>query len=86
VYYKPLPSIRSIRQLAELDGPFPMHCQHIVSAAERFWFGDSMISFLKLFPPDEPFQTRDEFVERCKQLELLIREEQETSPELLRSP
>ncbi len=86
MYTKSLPSIRTLRSLAEIDGPFPIHCRHVVIAAERFWFSDKVINFLQLFPPNEVFRSRDDFVERCKQMEVLIRQEQKAPPEMLRSP
>jgi hypothetical protein len=81
-----LPSIRTLRYLADIDGPFPIKNRHVILAAQRFWFNDNVIEFLKLFPPDTVFYSRDEFIERCKQLELLIMEEQRSPAEVLRSP
>ncbi len=64
-----LPSLRTLRNLADMDGPFPLHTKHIILAAERFWFRDNVIAFLRLFPPDEVFYSREDFVVRCAQLE-----------------
>ncbi|HKX73478.1 MAG TPA: hypothetical protein VJM32_05665 [Candidatus Saccharimonadales bacterium] len=85
-FNKRLPTIRTLRYLADMDGPFPIKNRHIILAAQRFWFGDNVIEFLKLFPPDAVFHSRDGFIERCKQLELLIQEERHAPLEVLHSP
>lgn len=86
VFRQRLPSIRTLRQLAEIDGPFPAKNRHAMLAAERFWFGENVIAFLKLFPPNEVFHSRDDFIDRCKELEYLILEERRAPVEKLPSP
>jgi hypothetical protein len=81
-----LPSIRTLRHLAAIDGPFPIKNRHVILAAQRFLFNDGVVEFLKLFPPDEVFHSRDEFIECCKQLELFTMEEQCSPVEIRRSP
>ena len=85
MFKRKLPAIHTLRDLAELDGPFPTTNRHVILAAERFWFSDDVIAFLKLFPSEEVFRSREDFIERCKQLELFVREEWRAPIESLRS-
>ena len=85
-YTQKLPSLRIMRFLADIDGPFPIKNRHVVLAARRFRFDDNVINFLQQFPADEIFASRDDFVERCRDLEILIRQEQESPQEILHSP
>lgn len=84
-FNKKLPAIRTLRSLAEIDGPFPVKNRHVILVAQRFWFDDNVIDFLKLFPPETVFHSRDEFMERCRQLELLMQEERRAPLETLHS-
>lgn len=85
VYNRPLPSMRSLRQLASWNGPFPVKGYRLVIAADRYGFGSNMQAFLKLFPHDEVFHSRDDFLERCRDLEILIYSEQGMPVEYLHS-
>lgn len=60
-----LPSVRSIRELADIGGPYPMRARHVILAAERFCFNEAVVSFLRQFSPNEVFLDRDELVARC---------------------
>jgi len=75
LFQKQLPAVRTLRQLADIDGPFPLKAHYIVLAAERFNFDDAVISLLTLFPREEVFRSREEFIMRCEELESLIRGE-----------
>lgn len=86
IYYKPLPHIDNVRWLAKLAGPYPATRQEIMDAAQDWNFSDNTIEFLRLFPADEQFKSQDEFLTRCEELELLIREERKMPAEVLRSP
>jgi hypothetical protein len=85
-YTGQLPSLSKLRKLAEWDGPFPMKSYRIVIGAERYGFDTSVIQFLQLFPHDEVFRSRNDFLQRCQNLETIIRSEQDMPRELLRSP
>lgn len=61
--------IRTLRRLADIDGPFPMQNRHIILAAERYGFSDEVIIFLRQFPPHAIFTSRSDFIACCKQLE-----------------
>lgn len=86
IYYKPLPHIDNVRWLAKLSGPYPATRQEILEAAEDWNFSDNTIEFLRLFPADEVFKNQLDFLTRCEELELLIREERNMPAEVLRSP
>lgn len=60
----PLPSVHSLRDLADMSGPYPMPARHMVLSAQRYCYGEAMVSFLEEFPPEEIFLDRDEFVAR----------------------
>lgn len=85
-YSNPLPSIRKLNRLAEWDGPFPMKGSRIIIGAERYGFDDDTIRFLKLFPDDTVFRSRDDFQDRCKKLQTLIRKKRERSDSRFRNP
>lgn len=86
MYDRPLPPIRKLRKLASWDGPFPMKSYRMVTSANRFGFDEDTIAFLKLFPHDEVFQSRDDFLERCRDLKIFIRSERDMPVEHLHSP
>ena len=71
-YDQPLPSMRSLRKLASWDGPFPMKSYHMILGAQRYGFGSDMIGLLRQFPHDDVFRSRDDFINRCKELEIRI--------------
>ena len=81
-----LPSMRKLKKLADMDGPFPIKNHYIVLAAHRFKFDDDVIQFLNLFPRDEVFHSRMDFIERCEELEELIESELDMPMEILHSP
>ena len=85
IYFKPLPHIDNIRWLARLTEPYPATCQAILETAEAWNFSDSTIEFLQLFPSDEEFASREDFLTRCEELEMSIREERTMPAEILRS-
>ena len=72
-YTRPLPSMRSLKKLATWDGPFPMKSYRMMVGANRYCFGSDMAAFLELFPHDEVFRSRDDFLVKCQELELMIR-------------
>lgn len=76
-YEKPLPSIRKLKKLAEWDGPFPMKSYRLIVGANRYGFDDDTILFLQLFPHDDVFKSRSDFLDRCEQMAALIRAKQQ---------
>jgi len=85
-YFKPLPHIDNVRWLAKLAGPYPTTRQAILETAELWKFSDNTLEFLMLFPPDEEFTDHQDFLSRCEELEMLIREERAQPVEVLNSP
>jgi hypothetical protein len=45
-----------------------------------------MTDFLDLFPADEVFESKVDFMTRCEELEMFINQEREMPKEVLRSP
>ncbi|HET9174548.1 MAG TPA: hypothetical protein VFN56_04710 [Candidatus Saccharimonadales bacterium] len=85
-YTKPLPRLRRLELLATLAGTYPQTAQQLLLTAKRWRCGPSITDFLQLFPADELFATKDEFMNRARELELLIRESRTQPSERLRSP
>ena len=75
-----LPSIRKLKKLAEWDGPFPMKSYRIVIGADRFGFDEDTIQFLKRFPHNTIFASRDDFLQRCQNLQETIRAKRTQAP------
>lgn len=86
IYNQPLPKIDKLQRLSKSVGPFPLTARHITLAARRFGYSPNTVTFLKLFPSDEFFESRADFVTRCSELELLIDQERKSEQETLRSP
>jgi hypothetical protein len=72
--------------LKQLARPFPTTTDRIIYLATAWNFDSSTLDFLKLFPKDEVFENEDDFMVRCEELKLMIREEQNMPAESLRSP
>lgn len=70
-----LPSMRALRRLADMAGPFPTQAHHIVMAAQRLWFDDRVVDFVQCFSRNEGFHSREEFIERCEDLRSELLEE-----------
>ena len=79
--YEPRPHIDNILWLAKLSMPFPATARNVAEVAEAWRFSKSTLDFLDLFPDDEIFSSRDDFMTRCEELELLLREKAAQPPE-----
>jgi len=86
IYFKTLPHIDNIRWLAKIAGPYPASRQTIEAVARDWNFSDNSIEFLRLFPKDEEFASQEDFLTRCEEVEILIRQEREAPAEVLHSP
>ena len=64
--HTPLPSMRTLHELAELGGPFPIQCRHLILAAERYGFPGKVITFLQSFPAHAVFRSREAFLQECE--------------------
>ena len=85
-YGKALPRIDNILWLKALSRPFPTKTAHILAMAKLWHFSTNTIDFLKLFPEDEIFTSEDDFLTRCEELEMMIREERSMPLEGMLSP
>ena len=85
-YIKQLPRLDNLRRLAQLAGPFPITARMIIFYAQNHGLDDNLIDLLCLFHPAEVFQSRADFITRCNELELIIKEWREMPKEVLRSP
>lgn len=84
VYPRTFPSERRLITLVR-HAEFPAGRDELVALAEQK--GDTpAILFLSLFDPDDVFENGVDFINRCEELKLLIREEQVAPKEVLRSP
>ncbi len=86
IYNRTLPRINNVLWLARLSMPFPTSAGTIMEIAQAWRFDRSTLDFLALFAQDTEFQTRDDFLLHCEELELLIREEAEAPVETSLSP
>ena len=85
-YAKPMPHIDNILWLARLSMPFPTSAGDIAAVARSWRFSSNTLEFLDLFPSDEIFNSREDFLIRCEELELLLREKADMPPEPALSP
>jgi hypothetical protein len=72
-----LPSKRRLKLLATWGGPYPIENRHLILAAERFGFGEKVINFLRLFPPDTVFQSRSDFTHHSNVILQFLRVKQD---------
>jgi hypothetical protein len=84
-YTKQLPRITELTQVAQRTA-FPATRQEIVPKDDGRELSSSLRNFLKLFPANETFDSRSDFMTRCHDLELMITEERDMPQETLRSP
>lgn len=81
-----LPRIANIEWLARLAEPFPASIDKLSDLAKHWKFGRNTMDFLRLFPKNEIFESKIEFLTRCEELEMMIREGRNLPAETLRSP
>lgn len=80
-----LPHIDNILWLTKVSGPYPASCEDIQLTAEAWNFSNNTIEFLKLFPKNEIFNSREDFLNRYEELENLLRQQQVSAEELVHS-
>lgn len=68
-----LPTLKTLKRIAHESGPFPVTADNLLHSAPREWLDEETVGFLRLFPHNEVFHDRKEFIERCENLELLVR-------------
>lgn len=85
-YRKRIPEMQLIVRLSTLLKRYPATRAEAVKVARMWNFSDDVISFLRLFPAAEVFDTRTDMVTRAEELALLIRQEWESPHEFLLNP
>lgn len=85
IYSKSLPRLEDISRLSTLVRIYPTARRDILNVAMIEGFDIKVIELLKEFPADEIFDSPDDLVTRCTELELLITEEEDAPKEYLRS-
>lgn len=83
-YKRQLPQVHYLLSLAK-SVEFPASRDDVIRVAEKGDYPESMRSFLKLFATYDTFEGCADFVNRCEELELLIRQERESPKEYLHS-
>lgn len=86
IYTEPLPRAADIIRLGRAIDSFPVNRLDIERIARQHGTGVDVVHFLGLFPEDEAFQSRQEFLARSDELLFLIREEERAEAESLLSP
>lgn len=86
LYTKHLPDLKSLEWLARLSRPFPRSRHEIVEIARKWHFDDDVVDFLMLFPEFQTYDGIDDFLTRCAEVELLMKQERVAPKEYLRSP
>lgn len=81
-----LPTMHALRHLAVVEGSFPAKAGRVLAAGKKAWCDQNVIDFIRLFPADEVFISRNDFLERCAHLLFLLRAERRAPKEVLHSP
>ena len=72
--YRALPSIDDFYLLKNLIATYPMSIKRIIQIARVWGFSRDMINFLKYFPSGELFESGEDFLSRCEDIETVIKE------------
>lgn len=88
MYYTALrqPHIDNLTWLVHLGRPFPTSAKTMQDLAAKWGFDRHVQDLLAEFPQDEMFESGDDFLTRCEELEFLEQEEAGMPSETLRSP
>jgi hypothetical protein len=81
IYNRAIPRINNIRWLTRLAMPFPATAGDIAAVATAWRFDKATLEFLALFPEDVVFNSREDFLTRVEELELLLQEEAQAPAE-----
>ena len=86
IYNNPAPRIDNVLWLSRLSQPFPTTAGDIADVAKLWHFDKKTLDFLHLFADEEVFTSREDFLARSEELELLLREESEMPAEAMLNP
>lgn len=78
--------IGNLEWLVHLARPFPVSAGKMQDLARKWGFDRHVQDLLGQFPEDEDFESGDDFLTRCEELEFLESEEADMPDETLRSP
>jgi hypothetical protein len=78
--------IDNLEWLVHLARPFPVSAARMQSLARKWGFDRQAQDLLARFPEDEEFESGNDFLTRCEELEFLESEEADMPEETLRSP
>lgn len=80
-----LPRYRSLLSLARAAS-FPISRQDMLTLARARDAAPSTVVFLRRFNPEDVFENGADFMNRCEEMKLLLRDLRDCPRELLRSP
>jgi len=81
-----LPHSKDIFRLAKFITSYPVLSRNVVQVARKLGCKENVIEFLKLFPGDNEFQSRTDFITRCEDLKIVMKQKEELPEERLFSP
>lgn len=84
-YDNKLPAVKHLLALAK-EMEFPALRRDVEKMALKRGLSEDVVAFIDLFPADEVFQNRVDFMTRCEEVEILIDQERSSPVEYLRSP
>ena len=85
-YNKQLPDMESLDHLVRRCGPFPVTRRELVRRVRLWGMDGPILDFLRLFPSDQIFESRREFLTRAEELTEIITQELESPVETRLSP
>jgi hypothetical protein len=77
--------IHDLAWLVHLGRPFPATAKNMQDLAGKWGFDKHVRNLLARFPADEKFESGDDFLARCEELDFLAKEEASMPKENLRS-
>ncbi len=80
------PHIHDLTWLVHMGRPFPTTAKTMQDLADKWGFDKHVRDLLARFPADEKFESGDDFLTRCEELEFLSKEGAAMPRETLRSP
>lgn len=72
MYGENVPRIDSLHKLADTIQRFPDDAQHLADRARSLGYDQDIISFLHLFHPGHVFRNRQDFINSCEELEMIV--------------
>lgn len=83
--YAVAPRINNPEWLVHLARPFPATAKRLREVAKKWGFDKRITDLLEGFPEDETFESGDDFLTRCEEIEFLAQEQAKMPMETLRS-